>query len=294
MDLVLRIAGIIAPVFLIVLLGWWYGRSRQPDMASFNRICLEVLTPALVFTALADRDFDIRGQWPLMVAGAVMVVGSGLLAWPFARLLGVSPRALLPPMMFINSGNMGLPLAVLALGGPGLAPAVAFFIVTNTLHFSLGVKIVNRDAQVRRLLLSPLMIATAIGLLFAFLRIPVPPLAMVGLKMIGDATIPMLLFSLGVRLTHMSLQGWRIGVASAVLRPVIGILLAFPLVWLLPMDAGQKSLLFMYASLPPAVINYLFAEQYNCEPEKVAAMVMTGNALAVVFVPIGLWLGLRA
>lgn len=294
MDLVLRIAGIIAPVFLIVALGWGYGRKRHPDMATFNRICLEVLTPALVFTALADATFDIRAQWPLMVAAVVMVVGSGLLSWPFARLLGVRPAALLPPMMFMNSGNMGLPLALLALGPPGLAPGVAFFIVTNTLHFSLGVKIVRRDAPVRQLLLSPLMIATAIGLAFAFFRVPVPPLAMTGLKMVGDATIPMLLFSLGVRLTSMSRHGWRLGVASAALRPAVGLVMAFPLVSLLPMDAGQKALLFMYASLPPAVINYLFAEQYQCEPDKVAAMVMTGNALAVVFVPIGLWLGLRA
>jgi predicted permease len=293
-DLFLRIAGIITPVFLIVLAGWWYGRTRHPDMATFNRICLEVLTPALVFSALAAKDFDIRGQWPLMLAAVGMVAGSGLLSWPFARLLGVRPRALLPPMMFINSGNMGLPLALLALGPTGMAPAVAFFIVTNTLHFSLGVKILSREASVRVLLLSPLMIATALGLVFAFTRIPVSPWIMTGLKMLGDAAIPMLLFSLGVRLTHMSMRGWRIGMASAVLRPAIGIALAFPLMWLLPLDSVQRTLLFLYAALPPAVINYLFAEQYNAEPDKVASMVMIGNAMAVVFVPVGLWLGLRA
>lgn len=294
MDLFLRIAGIITPVFLIVLAGWWYGRARHPDMATFNRICLEVLTPALVFSALAAKDFDIRGQWPLMLAAVGMVAGSGLLSWPFARLMGVKPQALLPPMMFINSGNMGLPLALLALGPTGMAPAVAFFIVTNTLHFSLGVKILSREASVRMLLMSPLMLATALGLVFAFLRIPVSPWLMTGLKMLGDATIPMLLFSLGVRLTHMSMRGWRIGMASAVLRPAIGIVLAFPLMWLLPLDSVQRTLLFLYAALPPAVINYLFAEQYNAEPDKVASMVMIGNAMAVVFVPIGLWLGLRA
>lgn len=294
MDLLLRIAGIITPVFLIVLLGWWYGRTRHPEMATFNRICLEVLTPALVFSALAAQDFDIRGQWPLMLAAAGMVAGSALLSWPFAKSMGVRKRTLLPPMMFINSGNMGLPLALLALGPSGMAPAVAFFIVTNTLHFSLGVKILSREASVKALLLSPLMVATALGLAFAFLRIPVSPWLMTGLKMLGDAAIPMLLFSLGVRLTSLSLQGWRVGMASAVLRPAIGLALAFPLMWLLPLDSGQRTLLFLYAPLPPAVINYLFAEQYNAEPDKVASMVLMGNAMAVVFVPIGLWLGLRA
>ena len=34
------------------------------------------------------------------------------------------------------------------------------------------------------------------------------------------------------------------------------------------------------------------AEQFGQEPDKVAAIVMLGNLAAVVFVPLGLWLGL--
>ena len=40
--------------------------------------------------------------------------------------------------------------------------------------------------------------------------------------------------------------------------------------------------------MPPAVMQYLLAERYQQEPERVAAMILLGNALAVVFVPIGL------
>jgi hypothetical protein len=39
-------------------------------------------------------------------------------------------------------------------------------------------------------------------------------------------------------------------------------------------------------------MQFMFAERYGQEPEKVAAMVPVGNALAVIFVPLGLALSL--
>ncbi|HEV7856603.1 MAG TPA: AEC family transporter, partial [Herminiimonas sp.] len=48
----------------------------------------------------------------------------------------------------------------------------------------------------------------------------------------------------------------------------------------------------LFASLPPAVTCFMMAEQYRQEPDKVAAIVLLGNLAALIFVPIGLWLGL--
>jgi malate permease and related proteins len=50
--------------------------------------------------------------------------------------------------------------------------------------------------------------------------------------------------------------------------------------------------LLLFAALPPAVIQYMLADRYHQEPEKVAASIMVGNALAVVFVPLALAIGL--
>ena len=60
----------------------------------------------------------------LAVAAALVVLGSGLLAWPRGRLFGFAPRVFLPPMMFNNSGNMGLPLALFAFGEAALPAAM--------------------------------------------------------------------------------------------------------------------------------------------------------------------------
>ena len=114
-----RLAGIILPVFSVIALGWLYARRVKPDMSTVNRISMNVLAPALVFSALASKDFDVAANRMLIVGSVGVVLGSGLLAWPFARLMHSSVRTFVPPMMFNNCGNMGLPLAVLAYGTAG-------------------------------------------------------------------------------------------------------------------------------------------------------------------------------
>jgi predicted permease len=51
---------------------------------------------------------------------------------------------------------------------------------------------------------------------------------------------------------------------------------------------ASKGQLILFGSLPPAVMQFLLAERYRQEPEKVAAMILLGNALAVLFVPLAL------
>ena len=100
-----RILGIILPVFLVVALGYAYARRAKPDMAWVNRINLNILAPALIFTALSSKDFDlIANQW-LILGGVGVVLGSGLLAWPFAKLLHEDPRTFVPPRTAARAGD---------------------------------------------------------------------------------------------------------------------------------------------------------------------------------------------
>jgi predicted permease len=93
---------------------------------------MDIFVPALVFAALASKSFDIGQNLPLLLGATGVVLGSGLLAWPVARLLGVANNTFVPPMMFKNSGNMGLPLAVLAFGEAALPAAVVLFFCSRT------------------------------------------------------------------------------------------------------------------------------------------------------------------
>lgn len=297
-----RILGIILPVFCIIAVGYGYARLRGPtvkaDMTSVNRVSTEVLGPLLVFTAMAAKDFDLLQNVTLIVAGVLISLGSGLLAWPLARAMGYDARTFLPPMIYNNCGNMGLPLAALAFGQAGLSAAVALFIAANLVYFSVGIKILAAGkTQTRvsawRLLLNPMMLAMIFGLAVTATGVNLPAYLFQGLKMLGEAAIPVMLFALGVRMRDVTLKSWQIGMVGAAVCPLTGLAVAWGLEQVLPLSADQRAQMYLFASLPPAVFCFMMAEQYQQEPDKVASIVLLGNLAALLFVPLGLWLGLR-
>jgi predicted permease len=288
-----RVVGIILPVFSIILLGYLYARREKPDMTWVNRLNVNVLAPALIFSALASKDFDLVTHAMLILGAIGVVAGSGLLAWPFAKLLHEDPRTFVPSMMFNNCGNMGLPIAALAFGPVGLSAMVALFTVSNLLHFTLGVHIVNRHAAFWPVFRNPMVVATFAGFAFALLRPDAPEWLMLAIKITGDAMIPLMLISLGVRMATVSWGGWNLGVIGALVCPLTGIAMAALLTPVLGLDATQSGLLIIFGCLPPAVLNFMVAEQYNQEPAKVASIVLIGNVASIVFVPLGVSLALR-
>jgi malate permease and related proteins len=288
-----RILGIILPVFSIVALGYAYAWRVKPDMTMVNRISMNVLAPALIFSALAAKDFDI-GESKLLMAGSVAVVlGSGLLAWPIARLVRADHRTFVPPMMFNNCGNMGLPLAVLAYGAAGFSPMVALFTISNLLHFTLGVWIINHHARFIHLLRNPMVTATIAGFAFAVWHPALPEWLSVAIKMVGDALLPMMLLSLGVRLFEVRWDDWQIGLVGGIVCPLTGLIVAALFAWATGMDRMQQGLLLLFGCLPPAVLNFMVAELFRQEPAKVASIVLMGNVLSILFVPLGLAVALR-
>ena len=290
-----RIAGIITPVVLIILVGYLYGRKAHPDMAGINKATLDVIAPLLVVSAFVSKDFVLIDQWSLLLCGVAIVVGSGILAWPIAKISGMDPKTFVPPMMFNNCGNMGLPLAVFAFGSAGLAPAVALFAVSNLMHFTLGVKLVNPRAHISGVFANPMVIATIIGIVLSSTKhlFTLPEPLYISIKLLGDATVPLMLFSLGVRMKDANLSHWREGFLGAIVCPITGLIIALLIAPWIEMSDWQRGLLFVFASLPPAVLNFLVADRNHQEPERVASIVLLGNISAMIFVPIGLYLGLR-
>jgi predicted permease len=88
--------------------------------------------------------------------------------------------------------------------------------------------------------------------------------------------------------TSIDLRDWRLGVLGAVVCPLTGVLMVLLVKPFLDLSAAQTALLIVFGALPPAVFNYLMAEQYRQEPGQVASIVMIGNLGALVSIPIAL------
>ena len=229
MELLLRIVGIITPVLLVGAVGYAYGRRVRPNMAAVNRLSTDVLFPALIFSSMAAKDFVIAEQGPLLAAGTLMMLGSGVVGWGAARVLGYNVHAFEPSMMFTNTANMGLPLTLFAFGPELLPPAVALFMVSSLLHFTLGIRITAPQASLRGILQGPMLWAMLLGVLMSLLRVDLPPWLALGLKMIGDAAIPLGLLTLGVGFSGFRVERWSIGIVGALLCPLSSLIVIWPL-----------------------------------------------------------------
>ncbi|MCE8022325.1 AEC family transporter [Halomonas sp. MCCC 1A11036] len=281
-----QIIATLLPVFLIAGCGTLYGRFRTPDIRSLNTLNMEIFVPMLVFAVLADRQAPLAEYAGLALGAAVVVLGSGLVLWPLVRVLKLEPKTFLPPMMFNNSGNMGIPLLVLAFGEAALPAAVVVFIVEMLLHFSVGLYMLSPRTPLWRLLRMPIVLASLAGLGVNLGGVPLPGWLLEALHMLGGVCIPLMLFALGVRMLDIDFGDWRTGLLGALLCPLSGLVLAAPMILWLELTGLQAATLWVFAALPPAVLNYLVAEQYRQEPHKVASLVLIGNLGSLVVMPI--------
>ncbi len=284
--LFLRVANVLIPVFVLIALGWFYAKRYPSDVRVVNQLNMRLFVPALVFDALTQKSFDIA-QYPwVLIAGAIVVIGSGFLAWPVARISKQSIASFLPPMMFNNCGNMGLPVALLAFGTPGLQLALVLFIVSNMLHFTLGVRIVSGRMHFQEVFFNAVNVATMLGLAVSLMRVSIPDVAALPIKMAGQVAIPLMLVSLGIRMAKFNRSHISIGILGGLVRPLVGLLAALIAIKFLPLDPFQQKLLLLFAAMPPAVLNYLFADQYSQSPQSVASVVIIGNAMSIVILTV--------
>ncbi len=272
---------VLIPIFSLILIGYLYARFRHVDMATANRMNMEIFIPALLIDALSKQDFSILDYQNLAIAGVFVVLSSGILAWLFAKTFKLSVSMFVPSMMFNNSGNMGLPLAVLAFGEDALSAAVILFLSENLFHFTLGTYIVNGRISWWNLLKMPVNIATIIGLSLSFTTWQLPELIHQPITMLAQIVIPLMLVSLGVRMTQVDLSAWKIGLLGAIICPLVSIIPAFIILLVIPLEPIQQAQLLLFASLPPAVLNFMFAEKYQKSPTEVASIVVVGNALSI-------------
>lgn len=290
--MLIQIAGIIFPVFAVIAVGFFYGRRHRPDMRVVNQINMGIFVPGLVFFALAGKSVDVTEVRTIALGGACVVLGAGLVAWPVMRLCGFAPRTFLPPVMFKNAGNMGLPLLFLAFGDAGLPAAVVLFLVENSLHFAIATAWLGGHTRLWILLKEPVLVAGMAGVAVGMSQVQLWPPLLAAVRMVGEVSTGLMLFSLGVRLTMAPFAQWRIGLVAGCATPLSGMLVAWLFCLAVGLQGMDAAILLAFGALPPAVLNFMFAEKYGQEPEKVAAIVIVGNLLALFFVSAALAVGL--
>ncbi|MBL4673676.1 MAG: AEC family transporter [Arenicella sp.] len=285
-----QVFSIVAPLFIIAAIGYFYGSRVRPEMRITNQLIMDMFMPALIFHVMIQDDFYPLQYINLVGAGIMLMLLSGLAAFALSKMVGFSWRAFTPPAMFSNWANLGLPLYVFALGDDALGAGVMLVVAGNLLCFTIGTYIYSGKLTGFEVLRTPIIVAVLLGGVINALGLSLPLVIDQSIEMLGRVAIPLMLFSLGVRLTRVTWHDSTPGLVMAAFCPVVGISLAVAICQIVPMSTLHQSVLILFGALPPAVINFMLAEQYNREPEAVASMVLIGNIASVVTLPLALLL----
>ncbi|ATX77712.1 AEC family transporter [Reinekea forsetii] len=284
-----RIFEIVAPICFVVLAGFFYSRFKKPNMEAANTINLDVFVPILILSVFASAPVDISDYGGLILMGTVITLLPGLFVLLFYRFLNVEWKTFALPMMFKNSGNLGIPLLVLTFGEEYLPAILILFILENILHFSVGIWLLSPKKRSLSFLKQPIIIASLIGISLSVLKISLPPWLVTGLSMLGDVAVPLMLFALGVRLVNLDFHGWRIGLAGAIAAPVLGLTSAALFIHWVELPDTLEKMVWLFAALPPAILNFLLADKYQQQPDKVAAIVLFANVGSLAVIPLVLF-----
>ena len=285
-----KIASITLPIFALALVGFLYGRRVKPDLAGTNKLVIDIVLPVLIFISLSAKSFDPLAALSFTAASIVLIVFSGLLAWPVTRFSGATPQAFAPCAMFSNVGPVGIPLIGLAYGPEGMATAVVLLVISNVLHFTLGAGVMSGKIDWRMVYANPLVWATVLGVACSQSKLVLPEWIQTSCTMIGSVLVPMMLMSLGVRLASSQVADARVGVQSGVLIMIVRLAAVFLTLLLMPLQGMERGSLILFACIPPAVFNFLLADKFQVEPNKVASTVIVGHVLSLAFLPLGIWL----
>jgi len=288
-NLVLTVLEIVTPVFLLVLIGFaWVRLGFEYRIEFVTKLAMTLSVPALIFTALMKTEIEPAALTTLSLAAVSAYGAITLVAWVGARLAGLDMRTYLAPLIFGNTGNLGLPLALFAFGEAGLSYAVVVFAVTAVWSFTFGVWIVAGGGSPVKALKEPLVWATLLGALFLWQGWQTPRFLTNTLDLVGQLAIPLMLITLGVAVARLRPSGFGLAFVLALVKVAATVAIGWGIGLAFGLADVPFAVLVLQVSTPVAVTSYMLAVKYGADADAVAGLVVISTLTAVATIPLTL------
>jgi predicted permease len=286
-NLALTVLNITAPVFLLAAVGFaWVKMGFEYRVEFVTRLAMTLSVPCLIFAALMQTDVDPEALAALSLAAFVayglVMVG----CFVVVKLARLDMQTYLAPLIFGNTGNLGLPLALFAFGEVGLGYAVVVFAVMAILSFTIGIWMVAGSGSLKRVVREPLVAATLLGALFLWQGWETPAFLTNTIELIGQMAIPMMLITLGVAVARLETKAMTRAAVLSVVKVFICVGAAWLAAHWFGLEPIATAVLIVQVATPVAVTSYLLAEKYGADAQPVAGLVVASTLLSVLALPV--------
>lgn len=277
----------VAPIFIVAAIGFFWVRGGQPfDNETISALVMYVGSPCLIFASLTAHRQNLADLLVVVGAAAASIAITAVLGYLLLRLLGWPVRTYLGTLTHANSGNMGLPVCLLAFGESGLALGMAFFLINSISQYSLGLSLASGEFRPTQLLRQPVIWAVLAVALVLLSDAPIPAWFNSTTELLGGLTIPAMLLMLGTSLANLQISHLLETFSVALARLLLGLGIGITIIMVLGLEGAIAGVVLLQTTMPAAVFNYVFAQRYDNQPDRVAAVILLSTLLSVVTLPL--------
>ena len=279
MDLLIKLFDVLFPVFLIIGIGYWYGKKDPKfDTKFITTFAGNFGLPSIIFYSLTTTNisFDLFLRFSFYIT--LYVVVFALIGILILKILKKDIYRLLPPLILPNTGNMGMPICLFAYGKLGLAIATSATAMILVFHFSINILLASKKFSLKPLIKCIPVYALFFSLIFVYYEIPSPIFLENATFLIGYSTIFLVLMSLGVALSKLKVFYFKETLIYSLTRVLLGPIIGFGFVKFFNLSGVEAGVMFIQASMPSAILTYLVAKIYS--PKKISDSIASTVALS--------------
>lgn len=278
---------VVAPIFTVIAVGYIWSLSRgKYELEFITSIAINLGCPCLAFSTLTSIEINHVLLGSISLATVLALILFGLTGILILRISGLSTDGYLPPLMFANIGNMGLPVCLFAYGQEGLALAIIIFAVVMAGQFTVAVYLYSGHFSFLSIFKSPVVISIIISSVLLVSGIKPPQWIAESTKLIGNITIPVMLITLGVSLQRMRVLNTGKALFLSAVRTGMGFGVGILVSYLFGFSGTARGVFILQCSMPVAVLNYLFAEQYGKNPKEISEIIIVSTLLSIIILPL--------
>ncbi len=282
-----EILNIVLPTFIVIFIGFVFGRIRKVDITVIVDVVFYVGLPAIAFTSMVDKKIVLFDAAKVWASALLIMLGCALVAWVVFKLLRQKHSGLYIPIAIMNSVNIPFPIVSLAWGTAGLAVATLFYIPDTLLLFTLGIYMASGKQwkdSIKEVARVPAIYAAMAGLLVNLLNISVPALVLKPLVFISPMTIPLVLLVLGFNLARVRIRSVPTTLLASFIRIGVGLALGLLTVKLFNLTGVMRSVVILDSAMPSAANTALLAMKYNNEESELVSSVVFVTTLASLLI----------
>ncbi len=292
-------------LLLVIIPGFIAGKTRlvsERATVDLTKVLLFVCSPCMFFMTFQKLEHDLSLLWDMLFFALFVIVITGLMLGGAYFILFKKQKEPLYRIITIatalaNCAFFGIPIieALYENADELIIYTSVWGIVMNILGWTVISAIIARDPKymsAKKIFLNPATLGGLAGLLFFLLNINLSsifPSFWSMVEVLGRASSPLSVFIVGLRLAEVKMRDllgdFRIYLtigAKQLLMPLV----AFAIVFFLPIDPQIKQVFVLISGCPVAAIVQSFSEMLGHGEKEAAKLVLLGTLSSILTLPL--------